>query len=73
MSKVGGLGILAVDPTSPFSGGAILGDRIRMQAHHADPGVFIRSMATRGRLGGLGACDSRLSLSPRCARVTTRF
>jgi GTPase len=45
--------ILAVDPTSPFTGGSILGDRIRMQAHHGDPGVFIRSMATRGALGGL--------------------
>ena len=47
------VGIVAVDPTSPFTGGAILGDRVRMQAHHADPGVFIRSMATRGSLGGL--------------------
>ena len=47
------IGIIAVDPTSPFSGGAILGDRIRMQAHHADPGIYIRSMATRGSLGGL--------------------
>lgn len=47
------VGIIAVDPTSPYSGGAILGDRIRMQAHHADPGIFIRSMATRGNLGGL--------------------
>ena len=47
------LGIVAVDPTSPFSGGAILGDRIRMLAHHADSGIFIRSMATRGFLGGL--------------------
>ena len=47
------IGIVAVDPTSPFSGGAILGDRIRMQSHHADPGIFIRSMATRGSLGGL--------------------
>jgi len=45
--------VLAVDPTSPFSGGAILGDRVRMQAHATDPGVFIRSMATRGHLGGL--------------------
>ncbi len=45
--------ILAVDPTSPFSGGAILGDRIRMQALYTDPGVFIRSMATRGAMGGL--------------------
>src|SRR5204862_3821092 len=47
------LGIVAVDPTSPYIGGAILGDRIRMQAHHADAGIFIRSMATRGFLGGL--------------------
>ena len=45
--------IVAVDPTSPFTGGALLGDRIRMQDHAADPGVFIRSMATRGSLGGL--------------------
>ncbi len=47
------LGILAVDPTSPFSGGAILGDRVRMQSHYTDPGVFIRSMATRGAMGGV--------------------
>ncbi len=47
------VGVLAVDPTSPFSGGAILGDRIRMQRHCADPGVFIRSLATRGQFGGL--------------------
>lgn len=47
------VGIIAVDPSSPFSGGAILGDRIRMQHHHADPGVFIRSMATRGQMGGV--------------------
>jgi LAO/AO transport system kinase len=47
------VGIVAIDPTSPFSGGAILGDRIRMQSHFADPGIFIRSMATRGSLGGL--------------------
>lgn len=47
------VGIIAVDPTSPYTGGAILGDRIRMQAHHADPGIYIRSMATRGFLGGL--------------------
>jgi len=45
--------IIAIDPTSPFSGGAILGDRIRMQSHYLDPGVFIRSMGTRGSLGGL--------------------
>ena len=47
------VGIIAVDPTSPYTGGAILGDRIRMQDHHADPGIYIRSMATRGSLGGL--------------------
>lgn len=47
------VGVVAVDPSSPFSGGAILGDRIRMQRHHADPDVFIRSVATRGSLGGL--------------------
>jgi LAO/AO transport system kinase len=47
------IGIIAVDPSSPFSGGAILGDRIRMMRHSADPGIFIRSMATRGHLGGL--------------------
>ncbi len=47
------VGIVAVDPTSPYTGGAILGDRIRMQSHHADPGIYIRSMATRGSLGGL--------------------
>ncbi len=47
------VGILAIDPTSPFTGGAILGDRIRMQRHFMDPGVFIRSLATRGHFGGL--------------------
>jgi LAO/AO transport system kinase len=47
------VGIIAVDPSSPFTGGAVLGDRIRMQTHTLDPGVFIRSMATRGSLGGL--------------------
>jgi LAO/AO transport system kinase len=47
------VGIIAVDPSSPFTGGAILGDRIRMQSHAGDPGIFIRSMATRGYLGGL--------------------
>ena len=50
---IGQVGVLAVDPTSPFSGGAILGDRVRMQQHALDPTVFIRSMATRGHLGGL--------------------
>jgi LAO/AO transport system kinase len=47
--------VLAIDPTSPFSGGALLGDRVRMQGHATDPGVFIRSMGSRGRLGGLAA------------------
>jgi LAO/AO transport system kinase len=47
------VGVVAVDPTSPFTGGAVLGDRIRMQTHTLDPGVFIRSMATRGAVGGL--------------------
>jgi LAO/AO transport system kinase len=50
-----GVGVLAVDPSSPFSGGAILGDRVRMQRHTLDEGVFIRSMASRGHLGGLAA------------------
>ncbi len=54
------VGIVAVDPSSPFSGGAILGDRIRMQAHALDPGVFIRSMATRGHLGGLAAATDQV-------------
>jgi len=47
------VGVLAVDPTSPFSGGAIMGDRVRMQRHSTDEGVFIRSLATRGHFGGL--------------------
>jgi LAO/AO transport system kinase len=55
------LAILAVDPTSGISGGAILGDRIRMQQHHADPGIFIRSMATRGSLGGLARATADLA------------
>ena len=49
------VGVLAVDPTSPFTGGAVLGDRIRMQSHHQDVGVFIRSLATHGTTGGLNA------------------
>jgi LAO/AO transport system kinase len=53
--------ILAVDPTSRFTGGAILGDRIRMQQHHADPGIFIRSMATRGTMGGLARATADLA------------
>jgi LAO/AO transport system kinase len=56
------VGIVAVDPTSPFSGGAILGDRVRMQAHAGDSGVFIRSMATRGHLGGLASATSEAAL-----------
>ncbi|HYN56929.1 MAG TPA: methylmalonyl Co-A mutase-associated GTPase MeaB [Motilibacterales bacterium] len=57
------VGVLAVDPSSPFSGGALLGDRIRMQEHATDPGVFIRSMASRGHLGGLA------STTPQAVRV----
>src|SRR4051812_42222243 len=52
------VGVIAVDPTSPYTGGALLGDRVRMQAHAGDPGVFIRSMATRGHLGGLARATS---------------
>ena len=53
--------VLACDPTSPFSGGAILGDRVRMQEHFLDPGVYIRSMASRGHLGGLSATTPQAS------------
>ena len=56
------VGVIAVDPTSPFTGGAILGDRVRMQAHAGDPGVFIRSMATRGHLGGLAQATGEVAL-----------
>lgn len=57
------VGVIAVDPSSPFSGGALLGDRIRMQEHATDPGVFIRSMASRGHLGGLsGATRDALEI-----------
>ena len=56
------IGVLAVDPSSPFTGGAILGDRVRMQAHAGDPDVFIRSMATRGHLGGLARATSEAAL-----------
>ena len=55
------VGILAVDPTSPFTGGALLGDRIRMESVALDPGVFIRSMATRGSLGGLAAATRQVA------------
>ncbi len=56
------IGIIAVDPTSPYTGGAILGDRIRMQDHFSDPGIYIRSMATRGALGGLARATADVSL-----------
>jgi LAO/AO transport system kinase len=56
------VGVIAVDPTSPFTGGAVLGDRVRMNAHAADAGVFIRSMATRGHLGGLARATSDAAL-----------
>jgi GTPase len=57
-----GIGVVAVDPTSPFTGGAVLGDRLRMQVHAADEGVFIRSMATRGHLGGLARATGDAAL-----------
>ena len=60
--KTATVGILAVDPTSPFSGGAVLGDRLRMQSHSGDEGVFIRSMATRGHLGGLARATADAAL-----------
>jgi LAO/AO transport system kinase len=56
------VGVIAVDPTSPYSGGAILGDRIRMQGHASDTGIFIRSMATRGFLGGLARSTAEVAL-----------
>ena len=56
------IGVIAVDPTSPFSGGAVLGDRLRMQAHAQDAGVFIRSMATRGHLGGVARATADAAL-----------
>ena len=56
------VGIIAVDPTSPYTGGAILGDRIRMQEHFSDPGIFIRSMATRGSLGGLARTTADVAM-----------
>ena len=56
------VGIIAVDPTSPYTGGAILGDRIRMQEHFSDPGIYIRSMATRGSLGGLARATADVAV-----------
>lgn len=65
------VGVIAVDPTSPYTGGAILGDRIRMSRHHADPGVFIRSMATRGWLGGLAGATTDMALLMQAAGKQT--
>lgn len=65
------IGILTVDPTSPFSGGAVLGDRLRMQRHHADTDVFIRSMATRGHLGGLARATGDAAMVLDAAGMTT--
>jgi LAO/AO transport system kinase len=62
------VGVLAVDPSSPLTGGAILGDRVRMLAHAADQGVFIRSMATRGTLGGLARATANAALVLGAAR-----
>jgi LAO/AO transport system kinase len=63
------VGVLAIDPSSPFSGGAILGDRIRMQGHALDDGVFVRSMATRGHLGGLAlAAPEAIRVLAACGR-----
>jgi LAO/AO transport system kinase len=56
------VGVVAVDPTSPYSGGAILGDRIRMREHHDDPGFYLRSMATRGSLGGLARSSADVAM-----------
>src|SRR5260370_9978050 len=56
------VGIIAVDPTSPYTGGAVLGDRIRMQGHATDSGIFIRSMATRGNFGGLARATAGAAL-----------
>src|SRR5258706_14415355 len=63
------VGVVAVDPTSPYSGGAILGDRIRMQGHAGDSGMFIRSMATRGVLGGLARATAEVGLQVDVARA----
>ncbi len=61
-ARGGKVGVIAVDPSSPYTNGAILGDRIRLGDHYSDPGVFIRSMATRGKLGGLARGTIELSL-----------
>jgi LAO/AO transport system kinase len=62
VASVSSVGVIAVDPTSPFTGGAVLGDRLRMQTHASDAGVFIRSMATRGHLGGLARATGDAAL-----------
>lgn len=67
------IGIVAVDPTSPFTGGAVLGDRVRMQAHASDEGVFIRSMATRGHLGGLARASGDAALVLDAAGIDVVF
>ena len=67
------VGVVAVDPSSPFSGGAILGDRIRMTRWHDDPGVFVRSMATRGHLGGLAAATLQVVTLLAAARFDVVF
>jgi LAO/AO transport system kinase len=61
-SRQATVGVVAVDPTSPYSGGAILGDRIRMREHEADPGFYLRSMATRGSLGGLARASADVAV-----------
>ena len=66
------VGVIAIDPTSPYTGGAILGDRVRMQQHHSDPGVFIRSMATRGWLGGLARATMEISIIRCSSRQVTK-
>jgi len=72
------VGIVAVDPSSPFSGGAVLGDRIRMQTHFLDPGVFIRSLASRGSHGGVARATRSRSgdgptMVPASSRITQSF
>lgn len=65
------VGVIAVDPSSPLSGGAVLGDRVRMLSHSGDPGVFIRSMATRGAMGGLAPATADMTLALAAAGLET--
>ena len=65
------VGVIAVDPSSPLSGGAVLGDRVRMLSHSGDPGVFIRSMATRGAVGGLAPATADMTLALAAAGLET--